>query len=325
MDPTLLLRTVESLRSNFESLRRFDPIPALMAESPPGHKKDFVVARGCPSPPVHPWNEAEARWLGASAVLEGGKPIASRDLWVAGPARATKRLVLAAEAAAGFATVLRETVGIPKYSRARSLRDQWFWTVFEVAAAKPPYSVLRLKDGGVFRMADGGIVRSLESHLEEIRTNGPPAEPVTAALLCRDYSPVRYWELKDFTEASLWALDLVAIALPAAIDLERGRDGGPAADRLGEPEGSTPRGETTCERLRRLHKEDPDFAESISIRKLADKIDRSTAAIHESHYYKTVLKPKRAEIAVNKKTVNKAQKWGHFDSVGRTDEDSENH
>lgn len=325
MDPTLLLRTVDSLRSNFESLRRFDPIPALMAESPPGRGKEFAVSRGRPSPPVHPWNEAAVRWLGASTVLEGNKSIASRDLWVAAPDRAAKRLVLASEAAAGFAIVLRETVGIPKYSRASSPRDQWFWTVFEVAAAEPPYSVLRLKDGGVFRMAEGGIVRSLESHLEDTRTNGPPAESFAAALLCRDYSPVRYWELKDFVEASLWALDLVTIALPAAIDRERSRNGGPANDRPGEPEGPSPRGETTCERLRRLHKEDPDFAESEPIRELAEKIGRSTGTIHESHYYQTVLKPKRAEINARKKALKKAQKWGHFDSVGRTDEGFKDH
>lgn len=322
MDPALLLRTVDSLRSNFESLRRFDPIPALMAESPPGHTKDFVISRGCPTPPVHPWGASGVRWLGGSTVFEDEKPVASRNLWAAGPRSATTRLTLAAEASAGFAPILRETVGISKYSRASSPRDQWLWTVFEVAAAEPPYSVLRLKGGGVFRMADGGVVRALESQLEEIGTDGPPAESLAAALLQRDFSPVRYWELKDVVEASLWALDLVAVALPAAIDRERGREGAPAANRLGEPEGATPRGLTTCERLRMLHTEDPDFAESATVRELADKIKRSTGAIHESHYYQTVLKSKRAENRVTRKKVKAAQKWGHFDTVGRRDADN---
>ena len=175
-------------------------------------------------------------------------------------------------------------------------------------------------------MADGGVVRALETQLGEIQTNGPPAEPFAAALLCRDYSPVRYWELKDFVEASLWALDLVAVALPAVIERERARGAGPPeADRPGEPEEATPRGETTCERLRRLHKEDPDFAEEAPLRLLADKIDRSKGAIDESHYYQTVLKPKRAVLRADKNRVKKAQKWGHFDSVGRRDEDREAH
>jgi hypothetical protein len=78
-------------------------------------------------------------------------------------------------------------------------------------------------------MADGGIVRALETQLGEIQTNGPPADPFAAALLCREYSPVRYWELKDFVEASLWALDLVSMALPAVIERERARGAGETA------------------------------------------------------------------------------------------------
>ena len=324
MDPALLLRTVDSLRSNFESLRRFDPTAALMAEKPLGHTEDFKVSRGCPYPPVHPWNEAGVRWLGGSAIWDGGKPVASRDLWVRGPGSAIRRLNLAAESAAGFTILLRETVGLPKYSRASSPREQWFWTVFEVAEAAPPYSTLRLKGGGVFRMAEGGVVRALESQVQGLRDNPPDCSAISH-LLCRDYSPVRYWELMDFVEASLWAMDLVAMAIPAAIDRERSRDSGTSDDRPGEPESPTPRGETTCERLRSLHKEDPDFAESATIRQLAPRIERSTAAIHESHYYQTVLKPERAKVRANRRNVRGAQKWGDFDSVGGADESLEHH
>lgn len=219
-DPALLDRTLASIRSNFESLRRFDPIPALMAESPPGHREEFGSGKS-PVPPVSAFSHPNCRRLVSSSILEDGKPVLGRDLWVVASEPSVDRLKLAAEAAAGFTTVLRESVGIPK-SRADSALNHWFWTVFEVAAANPPYSVLRLKGGGVFRMAVGGIVQASESELEAFNKRGAPSDPLEAAFLCRPYSPVRYWELKDFVEASLWALDLVAVALPAVIERERG-------------------------------------------------------------------------------------------------------
>jgi hypothetical protein len=222
-DPALLDRTLASIRSNFESLRRFDPIPALMAESPPGPREEFGSGKS-PVPPVSAFSHPNCRRLVSSSILEDGEPVLGRDLWVVASEPSVARLRLAAEAAAGFTTVLRESVGIPK-SRANSALNHWFWTVFEVAAATPPYSVLRLKGGGVFRMAEGGIIQASESELEEFDKRGAPSDPLEAAFLCRPYSPVRYWELKDFVEASLWALDLVAVALPAVIERERGNPG----------------------------------------------------------------------------------------------------
>ncbi len=223
-DPALLDRTLASIRSNFESLRRFDPIPALMAESPPGQREGFG-SDNRRVPPVSGWDLATCRHLGSSSILEDGKPVVGRDLWVVASGPSVDRLNLAAEAAAGFTRVLRKSVGVPEQSRAGNARNQWFWTVFEVAAAEPPYSVLRLNGGGVFRTALGGTLQALESQLEEIDKHGPPTDPLEVAFLCRDYSPVRYWELKDFVEASLWALDLVAVALPAVIERERGTPG----------------------------------------------------------------------------------------------------
>lgn len=87
-----------------------------------------------------------------------------------------------------------------------------------------------------------------------------------------------------------------------------------------------PRGDSTCERLRDLHKNiDPEFAETASLRKLAKRIDRSTGAIDGSTYYQTKLKPVRTEIAARKKEAKRAQKWGDFNSLGRLDEADEDH
>ncbi len=333
-DPALLDRTLASIRSNFESLRRFDPIPALMAESPPDRPTEFVTKKGSPVPPVSPWDHASVRWLGGSTISEGGARTGGRDLWVAGPRSATERLNLAAEAAAGFALLLRESVGLPKHSRARNPRDQWFWTVFEVAGTEPSYSLLRLKGGDVFRMAEGGTIRAFESQLEEIDKHGPPTDPFIAAIFCRDYSPVRYWELKDFVEASLWALDLVAVALPAVIERERGPDKAPAGDRPGEPvEGSKPRGPTTDQRLQALYMdpEKRDFVLEASEKDLAKEIGRSgPGAFTNCDFFQKTLRPLRAERRAENQEARRrrkaTQKWGHFDSTAGPDVDAdENH
>jgi len=87
-----------------------------------------------------------------------------------------------------------------------------------------------------------------------------------------------------------------------------------------------PRGESTCDRLRDLHKNiDPEFAETAPVRKLADRIDRSTGAIHESAYYQTKLKPEREKITERKRKLKAAQKWGDFNSIGRLDDAAEDH
>ena len=83
-----------------------------------------------------------------------------------------------------------------------------------------------------------------------------------------------------------------------------------------------PRGETTCERLRDLHVNiDPEFAETASERKLGERIERSPGTFPDSHYWRTVLRTAREKARLEKKKVRRAQKWGHFDSVGRCDED----
>ena len=333
-DPALLDRTLASIRSNFESLRRFDPIPALMAESPPGQREEFGSGKS-PVPPVSAWSHSNCRHLGSSSILEDGKPVLGRDLWVAASGPSVDRLKLAAEAAAGFTTVLRESVGIPKPSRAGNPWGLWFWTVFEVAAAKPPYSVLRLKGGGVFRTAVGGTFSALVSDLEEVERNGPPPDdPFGGWILSQDYSPVRYWGLNDFVEASLWALDLVAVALPAVIERERGPDKAPAGDRPGEPvEESKPRGPTTEQRLRALlaNPEKQDFVFGASEKDLAEEIGRSgPGAFTNCDFFQKTLRPlrakRRAENQEARRRRKATQKWCDFDSTAAPDVDAdENH
>lgn len=86
------------------------------------------------------------------------------------------------------------------------------------------------------------------------------------------------------------------------------------------PKKRRPRGETTCKRLERLHQEDPDFAESASLRAIGRRIGRRAGTIHESTYYKTVLQSQRAELMARKRCARAATKWGHFDSLGEEDE-----
>ena len=320
-DPALLDRTLASIRSNFESLRRFDPIPALMAESPPGPPEEFGSGKS-PVPPVSAFSHPNCRRLVSSSILEDGKPVLGRDLWVVASEPSVDRLKLAAEAAAGFTTVLRESVGIPK-SRADSALNHWFWTVFEVAAANPPYSVLRLKGGGVFRTAVGGIVQASESELEEFNKRGAPSDPLEAAFLCRPYSPVRYWELKDFVEASLWALDLVAVALPAVIERERGNPETSREALLETAEPRKPRGPSICERLAALHKSedeaDKDFVLKSSVRELADRLQCSEGGLNESSYYNSRLRGPRADIYAKKAQGKAALR---YDPRAKTSKDS---
>jgi len=92
----------------------------------------------------------------------------------------------------------------------------------------------------------------------------------------------------------------------------------------------TPRGDTTCERLRDLHVNvDPEFAETVSERLLGERIEREPGTFPSSHYWRTVLQPKRREVKAKiregKQKMRDAQRWGHFDSVGRRDEGPEDH
>jgi len=91
-----------------------------------------------------------------------------------------------------------------------------------------------------------------------------------------------------------------------------------------------PRGESTCERLRDLHENiDTDFAETASERHVAERIERSTGTFPYSHYWRSVLQPKRAkvraEIREAKRKQREAHRYGDFNSVGRPDEGLEDH
>lgn len=61
------------------------------------------------------------------------------------------------------------------------------------------------------------------------------------------------------------------------------------------------RGDTTCERLQRLAKEDLDFLINAPEREVADRIGRSTGTLSSSDYWQNKIKPKRAEIRSRKR------------------------
>ena len=70
-----------------------------------------------------------------------------------------------------------------------------------------------------------------------------------------------------------------------------------------------PRGKSTCERLRELHKSDPEFVETASLKNIGKRIDRKKGSFHGSPYYQNKLKPIRDELEARKKKVKNPQKW----------------
>lgn len=60
---------------------------------------------------------------------------------------------------------------------------------------------------------------------------------------------------------------------------------------------SVPRGPTVCERLRELHKEDPDFAETAPEPAVAERIGKKgPGSLSKSAYWQSTLKPRRREV-----------------------------
>jgi hypothetical protein len=96
-----------------------------------------------------------------------------------------------------------------------------------------------------------------------------------------------------------------------------------------------PRGKSVCERLRELHTEDPDFAETAPERVLAKRIEKKSAgSLSKSAYWQFTLKPKRMEararaqlaragVRSNAATPSKAQarseNWDQREAVRRID------
>ena len=143
---------------------------------------------------------------------------------------------------------------------------------------------------------------------------GPPYEPASIPAGLGHHLPLDLSVFEFEPAAGLSAEDIRAVADAVKAALAEAKK-----DRK-------PRGETTCERLRDLHVNlDPDFAETAPERQLAKRIDRSTGTFPDSHYWRTVLKPAREKARVAKAKILWAQKWGHFDSVGRSDEGSKDH
>jgi hypothetical protein len=330
-DSALLERTLASVRANFESLRRFDPIPALMAEIPQWADWDLGGATATlanPQPWHSAWHKPQRECVGGYVTKAGSFRVA-RFIWTLGERSETSKLESAAAAAAtaGLADMLCEGAGVPKdfwpasdnlglfgwpvftTTTLNGTAGQWFMAVFLAAAAKPRYSPLRL-DGPL-----GGEVWRIDE------ASPVPAPVSLSPDASRDQSAVRHWGLSNFAEASLWALDLAAAGLSRSTAATCARDLGPGAEP--PPSGKkprTPRGETVCERLRALHKSDKDFAETASVRKLIARIGiRSCGTLNGSTYYQTKLKRVRAEIKARAALIRRAQKWGDFNSLGSED------
>jgi hypothetical protein len=271
-DPALLDRTLASIRSNFESLRLSVPVPALMAEVPQWADSDFddgALSRRRPfrfldepkgegrveNP--QPWKSC---WHTPNRVCVGGYVTGTnphrvvRLIWTSGSLDHTSRLKSAATAAAaaGLVGALCDGSGVPEdfwptgeggglhnwpHCHTTTLpgtAGHWFMGVFLAAAAKPPSSPLRL----------GG---PLGGEVWRVHESAPLAAPEPLRMdLKRDESAVRYWELSNFVDASLWALDLVEVALAAA--LARGLSS-EIADHPQDKSPKKPRGKTAAEIL----------------------------------------------------------------------------
>jgi len=342
-NPALLSRTARTLRGRFETLRPFGPISAILAESPLGYGHPRTGPGNAPEIPFETHKRCKPKYLGGSVVFCGGESTASKELWLCCELADGARLVEVCKAANPFVPLVRRTHDLPADCGTTDELHRWVWTVFALAEAGVPYSLLSLEHKGPFRFSEIGGFTSPEATLAHVEKNPTDTHPIMQLIRSQEFSPVRYWQLADLIEASIMVMDLVEAAIPSVV-----ADEAATPKPLGEEEilaaaaegarkaiaeskkDRQPRGESTCERLRDLHVNiDPDFAETASEPKLGKRIDRSPGTFPDSHYWVTVLQPKRrqvrAEIREAKRRARKAQRWGHFDSVGRRDEDAEAH
>ena len=243
LDPAILDRTLASIRSNFESLRRFDPIPALMAEIPQWANWEFggpTATVGNPQPWHRDWHKPNRGFVGGYVTKAGPYRLA-RLIWTLGERGETATLESAAAAAAtaGLVNMLCEGASVPKdfWPAGENLgvfgwpyfgtvplngtAGHWFMGVFLAAAAKPRHSPLRLS----------GLLGVEVWRVDEASPISAP-DPLPPEF-SREKSAARYWELPNFVEASLWALDLADVALAATLERERG-SGAPTPEKLQE-------------------------------------------------------------------------------------------
>lgn len=335
-----LARTARTLRGRFEALRSLGPVPAAMAETPPGEPYPY---RGGPTDRLPLFDSSDLpqpRWFGAAMVVRDGAHVGGRNLWLAGDGSAAGRLILACHDANGFVPLLRREFDLPAECGTGDKKLRWLWTVFELAERGVPGSLLSLL-GPVFQCDESGVVRASEEDIRWAKTHPDDSESFSS-LIRGEFVAAKHWQIADLVESCVMVMDLVEAAI--GTEAEGAND---AADALGveaiqaavsdsvksalaeAKKPRKPRGESTCDRLKDLHENDPDFAEEAPETLVGERIDRSPGTFPDSHYWRTVLQPRRrevrAEIQQARKRLRKAQKWGDFNSVGQRDEDTESH
>lgn len=291
----LLLRTAHTLRERFAALRPMGPMPAVMEEGPSDHHPNRDE-NGRPLLPFSVGDGFDLRWHGGANADSEGRPNLRRGVWLYGnrDGDGVGRLLRVCRDANGFVPLVRRKYGLPEKCGTTNAVYRWAWTVFELAEAEPPFTVLTLgRVRGVFRCTEPQGFAVPERDIRE----GSPFRWT--------YGPPRYWQLDDFAEASIAVMDMIEVAIPSL-------DGEPEEEQPAGNEGPTaeggdedsedttkrnrrPRGPTTDERLVDLEKteEGREFAETAPEPELAAKIGRTPGAFTNSYHFQNSLRPRR--------------------------------
>lgn len=339
----LLLRTAQTLRERFAALRPVGPVPAVMAETPPGERYPYREEGGKRLPMFESHDFEKVRWHSGAMAIRGGAHVANRDNWLASNRNAAQRLLLVCHDANGFVPMLRREFDLPTECGTGKAGLRWLWTVFELAERGIPGSLLSLAEP-VFRCGPGGVVHASEDDICWAQEH-PGESGFFPDLFKGEFHVARHWRLADLVEASVMVMDLVELTIetgspvespapaPATVNtdaIQAAVSEGVKSALLESKKPRNPRGESTCERLRDLHENiDPEFAETVSEPRLGKRIGRSPGTFPDSEYWTTVLQPKRREVRAaireGKKKLREAQRWGDFNSAGRKDEGFEDH
>lgn len=334
-----LSRTARTLRDRFEALRPVGPVPAVMAESPPGEPYPYRGEGAQRLPVFESHDFRKPHWSGGAMVFRDGSHVANRHIWLAGGRAAADRLLLVCHDANGFVPMLRRGFELPSDCGVGDAKQRWLWTVFELAERGVPGSLLSLVKP-VFLCDPEGIVHASEDDIRWAKEHPGESKPFSE-FFKGDFGPARHWQLADVIEASVMVMDLVELTIgtgtavepPAPAYTTSGADviqavifEGLKSALADSKKPGNHRGKSTCELLKDLHVNvDPEFAETAPETALGERIRRSPGTFPDSHYWRTVLQPRRQEVRAEKKKIRRAQKWGHFDSIGRGDDALEPH
>jgi hypothetical protein len=199
----LTAQTVRRLCERLESLRQKGLIPALMAE--------FQV--GAPEEERLPLPGFEgAAWSGSLRQLPNGVNV-SRQTWLAADAALVAEFRCFCGDAGRVVSPLLRAAGYHVGIGTADPTASWLWSVFELAEAQLPGTILRLSGGDVFRSAGQGI--TVGERLLSGAKSRPGRDPLESLIAAA--GETRYWKLADAVEASLAALDIAQTRHAAAI------------------------------------------------------------------------------------------------------------